>query len=339
MTQIKYFNVWDVIDAHPTINFFFFIGGRGIGKTYSALKEAYLREYKIAYTRKTKEQLTLSCNPIANPYKAINHDMGIDIRVEKGKPPVLTEYRKGKPFRQIGYGLDVSTNGNVRGADFSDITHIIYDEFIDVSNNGRKKDVSRFYNLYETVNRNRELKGEPAVKAIMLSNANKLDDELLMSLDLPDILMNMRVQEDGTTIFIDEKRALYVQLIEADETLMNAKMNTSLYKLTKGTAFYEMAINNEFTNDYFGDTKRVDFKELIPIVAYEDIYFYRHKYLNLLYVAKRKAQCPEYDKNTYKAFMRDYGFRINMIVCNGNAIYQSYNVKLKAKAILNNKVV
>ena len=41
-----------------------------------------------------------------------------------------------------------------------------------------------FFNLYETVNRNRELEGKEPVKVYMLSNSTSLDNEILAELSI-----------------------------------------------------------------------------------------------------------------------------------------------------------
>lgn len=334
-----YFNVWDRVHEYPNYTFYVFIGGRGRGKTFNALKGAYEQGLRFNYVRLTKEHLDTCCNPIANPFKAINAKLGIDVRVEKGKPPVLMEYREGKKYKPLGYGLATSTNGNIRGADFSDTSLIIYDEFINSSAKRTMFDeATYFFNLYETVNRNRELDGEPAVKALLLSNSNSLDNDLLRAWGLVDKIRELKGQDVEQTIFTDDERGVYIELIAPGE-FVEEKAQTALYRATKGTNFYEMALNNEFVNDYFGDVKQVDFRELTPLVNYEDLYFYRHKLKPIIYVSKRKAQCTSFTKQQYKVFMQSWGFRINMFICSGQVIFQNYNVKLDCKHLLKNDVL
>ena len=45
------------------------------------------------------------------------------------------------------------------------------------------------------------------------------------------------------------------------------KMKTRLYKLTKGTSFYDMSLENDFTSDYFGDLKKVNYNQLTPVCS------------------------------------------------------------------------
>ena len=67
--------------------------------------------------------------------------------------------------------MALSTFGNLRGVDFSDVDMIFFDEFVPQKNaRPIKAEAEAFFNLYETVNRNRELDGRPPVRVLMLSN-------------------------------------------------------------------------------------------------------------------------------------------------------------------------
>lgn len=339
-TKIKYYNIWERIEQYPGYNFYIAIGARGPGKTYGALSGLYDRDYKFVYTRLNKNQLSLSCTPKFNPYKKINENRGIDVRIEKGEPPVIVEYRDGKPFRELGYGVDVSTNGNVRGADMTDIKVMLYDEFTRDPNTRRtlKDEATPFFNLYETISRNREIEGEEPLLCILLSNANTLDNDILRSFGLVDKIMEIKTQHPEQNIFLDDDKGIFVELIDMPE-FREMKKNTAIYRATRGTQFYEMALNNEFTYDYFGDVKQIDYRELTPLVHYNKIYFYKHKVKNLLYISYRKSECPGFNDNNKKLFMQSWGFRINMLICAGLVVYQNYSIKMDCRHLLDNDAI
>ena len=106
------------------------------------------------------------------------------------------------------------------------------------------------------------------------------------------------------------------------------KSQTSLYKLTRGTAFYDMSINNEFTVDYFGDTRKLNYQEFTPLCGFKGIYFYKHKSKQLIYVTKRKANCQIYEDYQKEKFLRDYGFMIKNYIVANLIIYSDYDLKL-----------
>ena len=61
----------------------------------------------------------------------------------------------------------------------------IYDEYIAMSGERTIKDeFSAFLRFYETVNRNRELSGESAVKCYMLGNPNTMGNAYFLGWDL-----------------------------------------------------------------------------------------------------------------------------------------------------------
>lgn len=330
----KYTNIFKVIDKYYfkndyKINFFGFIGGRRLGKTYSALWQTYLRNLKILYVRLSKEQLDLSTSVATNPYKAINNNEATNILLEKCKGGAYIYDVKSKDNKEyLGMATALSTFGNMRGADFSDIDVIFFDEFMSYSpikTTTDKKEFNLLFNLVDTVNSNRELEGRPPVLVIIASNSESIDNNIIRTFGLGEEIHKMKVENRNT--YIDTERGLYFELIE-NKDVRDARSETSVYRLTKGTSYYEMALNNEFTNDYFGDVKQVNFKELVPIVNYNNIYFYKHKSKELLYVCKRKANCDSYTDLTKKAFKRDYGYMMEYYITNGLTIYSDYSTKM-----------
>lgn len=331
----KFTDVYKVIDRlYPKITFFIFIGGRRLGKTYSALYKTYLRNYKILYVRLSKEQLDLSTSIATNPYKAINNNEMTNIQLEKCKGGAYIYDVKSEDNKEyIGMATALSTFGNLRGADFSDIDVIFFDEFMTYSpikTTTDKKEFNLLFNLIDTVNSNRELEGKKPVLVIIASNSETIDNNIIRTFGLGEEIHKMKVE--GRKTYTDADRGLYLELIE-NKDVRDARAETSVYRLTKGTSYYDMALNNEFTNDYFGDVNKVDFKELIPAVAYNNIYFYKHKSKELLYICKRKADCDVYNDITKKAFKRNYGYMLEYYITNGLCIYADYSTKMDTQDI------
>ena len=185
-----YLNVWDYKDnAFP---FQIFTGARGTGKTYSALCGAVgIKEFndsvgeKFILMRRTQDELeSLSDGKAgegANPFKPINKAYGLNIGLVPIKKKIHGIYNRVKADdgtdvpsgAPIGYGIALSTIGTVRGVDMQDCSDCIYDEFIPESHvRSMRDEFSAFANAYETINRNRELAGLPALRMWLLSNAN-----------------------------------------------------------------------------------------------------------------------------------------------------------------------
>ena len=239
-----------------------------------------------------------------------------------------------EPKQAIGYGLSLSTFGNLRCVDFSDVDIIFFDEFINISPvNTIKGESILMFDLIETVNRNRELEGKKPIKIVLSSNAQTIDDDILRTLMLADKIQLMK--EKNEELYVDEYRGIFLKLLE-NKKVRDLKKKTRLYRLTEGTTFYEMALNNEFTKDFFGDIGRIDYKELKPLCSYNKYYFYEHKSKDILFVSYRKANCKHYDNRTIKIFKRDFGLRILWYMEAGSCFYADYNIKLSVKEVFKN---
>lgn len=324
-----------VTQEYPDLFIYLFIGGRQIGKTYSVLKGFVENADKFLYMRRTDVEQEIGLNEDSNPFKSINRDLGTNIYMSGNKKTggIIVREFDGDRKEIIGYTGALSTFGNMRGVDYTDVEYIYVDEFINMKKVDYVKDDGRLlFDTISTVNRNREILGENAVKIILTSNANSIDSNIIRSLRLDDVIYQMK--ENDFNVFIDEERGIYLELMKTPKNLKEKLANTKLAKLTRGTSFYDMAFENEFTTDYFGDIeKKVKYNELYPVVAYEKIFFYKHKYKNLMFATYRRAQCPRYYENTRNAFKRDYGYMMMTYIESGTMLYGSYGIKLDVKHI------
>ena len=78
--MVKWYRIPDNDKLRP---FTFIVGGRGIGKTYSAIDRC-ITDYpgKFLYMRNTKEQLQESCGCFGNPFKKWSADHNRDITMK-----------------------------------------------------------------------------------------------------------------------------------------------------------------------------------------------------------------------------------------------------------------
>lgn len=324
MESKLFFNFWEVVE---TTSFFLYIaiGGRGIGKTYSILDGLCNKQKsQFLYIRRTEEELKTSTTEGENPFKAINRDFNREIElVAEGKGYTIIEGET-----RLGKCGALSTFGKFRGADFNDIDYIFFDEFISTSpiDHLKKHEANLFFNLIETVQRNREILGKKSIKIILCANSNRLDSGIIKALELGEVIRQMKVKKVET--WTDEERGVFLTL-PRDLKITEMKKETSLYKLTKGTKFYDMSISNDFVADTFDDVKKIQANRLIPIVAFNNIYFYEIKGMNMLYATKRKTKCQSYNDDTKKAFLREYWFYLKIFIDGKKIYYSDYNVKLE----------
>lgn len=179
-----YVNIKGIIDLGLPFNFV--VGGRGTGKTYTALETVKEEDIKFMFMRRTQAQAELINKPDFSPFKSLNVDKGWNVIT---KP--LTKYNAGfyescegeAVGAPIGYTCALSTISNVRGFDAQDVKILVYDEFIPERHERPiKNEGAALLNAYETINRNRELKGHRPLQLLCLANSNDLSNPIFMEL-------------------------------------------------------------------------------------------------------------------------------------------------------------
>ena len=315
-----YYNVYNVLKYKKAFNFF--IGGRGIGKTYSALSLPLENKdfRKFLYLRNTEKQLAISQTELGNPFKKINSDKQLNIKFETIQD---MSYIKSDEQTIIGYGAALSTFKNLRGIDLSDVNYIIFDEFIEK----RKLSYDQFdafCHCYETINRNRELYGEPPVIVALLSNAQNIASPILAGFNLITEIESMR--NGGKNLKIKQN---YTISLPSGGRVRQEKYNTALYQMTRGTAFEDESLNNNFAyNDFYGVTYR-PLKNYKCICGVNNVYIYAEKNGNRFYCCRsRDSNVPFYNtKQTSILFMRAVGLAIRDAIARGMCEFSDYQVK------------
>lgn len=266
-------------------------GGRGTGKTYGALKEELIDHPELfLFMRRTKTQLGLIKKPELSPLGPINNDFDRDFTTASlGSDLIIWKDEDEEP---VGYGVALNTVSNIRGFEASGVKRIIYDEFIPEKHERPiKNEFDALMNAWETVNRNREIKGEAPCQLVMLSNSNDLANPVFMALGLVRIALRMR--EKGQNIYQDKKRGILLVDMQASP-ISERKRETAIYKLTQGTEFSRMALDNAFVYEDISENIRSrDLTAYRPIVTVGEITIYRHKSERLFYVCRHRQGSPE----------------------------------------------
>lgn len=300
--NFNWVNVWERAKrSHCPFNFF--IGARGTGKTYGGLlnqhKDFLADECgKFLYMRLTQAELDICATEEDNPYKKLNTRENWECHFEtipKSKLYTIVDDNNPEDKRTIGSARALATFGNVRGSDFSDYTHILFDEFAPAERVRRTPEIKMagylFSQAYETINRNRELDGEPPVCAIFLANAFRLDSDILSYYGLIPIIEAM--QKSGQKRATITERGIYIELCDAPD-IVEAKRETALYKALKGNKRLEAVnLNNTFTDYNLTLVKKRPVNEYFPLVRYEDLTIYQHKTNGTLYLKHINVECKE----------------------------------------------
>ncbi len=225
-------------------------GGRGIGKTYSALYHEITEksaDSKFIWLRDTERvcEVIMSGESLTAPIKKDHLDFPYveilrDGKLNKFYASDTADFEERK---EIGYLMALSTFKNSRGVDFSTTDIIYFDEFIPEVESVQKYDTGTlFLNAYETVNRNRELFGQDPVKIVMMTNTNNIYSPVLKALGLSDIVEDM--VEKGQKVF--DSADVHIEFIESKE-FTEKKSKTLIYRLTEDQTFKDSALNNQFT--------------------------------------------------------------------------------------------
>lgn len=345
MSEKLYVNIWDY--ASPEYPFQIFIGGRGTGKTYSALAGASSKALpdiqKYIFMRRTAQELDLMLDSDergegANPFKPINRNLDHNIGLRKIVKNLAGIYERinedGKLIATgppLGYGVALSTISSIRGIDFQDCSDWIYDEFIPEKHVRKIKDEgAALLNAYETINRNRELEGLPAIRLWMLANSNDIYNAIFVTLGIVSDIERM-IRKGKSDLYIKE-RGLAIHLISNNKEFVEKKKETALYKLTAGTQFYDMALNNDFAYNDFSLIEYRNIKGYRPVCAVDNAYIYRKKGDTEYYVTYAPGQCPKFDTRTEQErrnFMLRYGLGLMPRFVEGNIIFESFELKQK----------
>lgn len=341
---MEYINIWDYKDEHYP--FQIFIGGRGTGKTYSALSgcidgQHISQEDKFILMRRTAQELDLLLDSDrgegANPFKPINRDINRNIGMRSIVKNLAGIYNRelneegklkhvGEP---IGYGVALSTIASIRGIDFSDASDCIYDEFIPEKHIRKMKGESdALLNAYETINRNREFYGKKALGLWLLANSNDIYNEIFIGLKIVDVVEKM-IQSGKHDKYIPD-RGLAIHLLESPKEFVEKKSKTALYRLTAGSEFAEMSLANNFAYNDFSLVAHRNLKGYVPICAIDNATIYRKKGDREIYVSYANARVPKYNTKTEhekRRFMADFGLSLYQPFIDGCIIFESYALK------------
>lgn len=274
------------------------LGNRGGGKTYTCLRDCIQDGKKFIYLRRTQKEIQRiakkKVDVSLSPFEPLNKDFPEwNLEVEPLDEDIYTVTNGFDEKKSVGLMCPLSTFASMRGFSAPDIEVIIFDEFNpELHVRGIKNEDDAFFNMYETVNRNRELQGEKPVQVFLLGNTNNISIPILETLGLVEIIENM--QRKNKKMYSNKSRALFLLLME-DSDYIEQKSKTALYRLTAGTEFYEMALENKFAYNDFSDIGTRNLKEYALEMTTENFAVWRHKARNDYYVTKNTTGRIDYE--------------------------------------------
>ena len=256
------------------IPYIFVCGGRATGKTYSALLYALNKRKRFMFLRNSQTQVKRLMQPQYNVFKKLNADQGEDIQVKKdGDSGIFYDKKREE---EIGYLAALSTFSNFRGPDLSDVELIVWDEFIPEAQERIVANIGTvFMNAYETISRNREIEGRPALPVLFLANSNRLDNPIFVELGL--VREAEKMTKKGIQYKINRERG-YMIIFLNESPISKKKQDTALYKLVgERSSFYQMSIANSFNMEDTDLIRSLPLREYNPLVNVGELTIYQHK--------------------------------------------------------------
>lgn len=335
-----FLNIPYIYDNGKVFNFL--IGGRGIGKTYGMLKEVINRGDKFIYMRRTQKQIDMCTMDSFNPFKTLNDDLGLNIRacsIGNGFS-AFYNFEKNADGKDVatgevlGYPFALSTIGNIRSIDLSDVDIIIFEEFMrSAVEKPIKDEFIKFTDGYETANRNREIIGKPPIKVFFLSNSNSIDNDYFVSLEL--VITVEKLIKNHKMIYTDDERDLLLCIFR-DSPISQKKKNTAMYKLLKGNEYASMSLENEFVDDDISFVKPRPLQEYNALCTLGELTIYEHKSNETYYISPHvKGNPPRYNltKNSKAMFFQNFGY-LRFIMGEGLATFETYYSQILFKKYL-----
>lgn len=314
------------------------IGPRGCGKTYSVLdymQEVSSAKSKFIYMRRDGTEIDSCASEYGNPFKALNADKGYLV-----EPFQISKFngfgiQKGEG-NAIGYGVALSTFASMRSQDFSDVDRIFFEEFIPEKHKRKiKGEGQALLNVYETINRNRELKGEKPVELIMCANGIDLANPILMELRATSIIAKMLA--NGQRRVTIPERGLYIELIPRTK-VSDLKQKTALYKLASDD-FSIDALETRFRGadlDYV--KKNTNQRSYKPEFKFGDYVIFSNK--EHFYVAESGMPCKvEIPERELQRFKMVFGPKYRILRGMGRIYFDDYVTLTLFDAYLDYEVV
>lgn len=334
-----FLDLWDYDD--PSYPFQVFIGAYGTGKSYSVLKGAVERKVDFIYMRRTKDAFDSCCSSpkgdAGNPFEPINRDTGWNIGLHKLSDKIAGIYHRkidDKGFPQpeglpIGKALYLPGLAKVRGAGLESCELIFYDEFIKELHEPKMRGEFRaIMRGYETINRNKEMRGEPPCRLWMVSNAEDIYNEVLIGLGVVSDCERMARKGQEHKYYKD--RGLAIHLLHSSPEFMKRKSETAIMKLMAGTQYAEVGLENKFANN---DFSLVEYRRLggyRPLVKLDMACVYQKKGERAIYVSYAPSKCESYTASQMQdelMFRRRYAIVLQEAFREGRMYFESYELK------------
>ena len=357
---MNYYSIRDDIDRYPDAWCYLIIGGRFRGKTYSSLSDCLDSDRPFIFIKRTMDDvdaMTAMTGKVTskvkdlgtddlNPFSAINRDRGTDIQsfgIRTGIAGFWNSSRdeegninpQGSPV-----GMAFALNGvtKYKGMELASAKQeqwIIFDEFIpNIYDRVNRKEGIQLLDFYQTVSRDRPLRGLDEIKLICLANATSINNPVFDVLDVMDTVAEMQATmlKDGEAEIYLEDRGILIHQLRDDPEAMKVLSRTGIYKAMKDTPWGKMSYGNQFAYNDFSNVSRKALKGYRCLFGYtyrdKVVYIY---FNNGIYYITDSRGDPEriYDlnrENDQKAMFYDWVYLIRDACISDSVRFKTYSM-------------
>lgn len=308
----------EIIESGPP--FIFIAAARGTGKTYGALRHYASQRRQIMLLRRTQNEADLQLDHDSSSFLEPLEDLGEDYYIDKKKSTGRVILQKDD--FPLAFVAALSTFANVRGSfNFSSVTDIFYDEFIAEPHVRKiKNEGMALANLFESVNRNRELIGREPVKLVCAANSVNMANDIFMYFNLIQDAEQMLASGEDMRLIGNK-----LLIIPQRSPVSMKKSKTALYQAVD-KEFSDMAIKNKFILNDFSYVGRRNLRDYELLFNAGLLYFYRHKADNIFYVTQTVGQTKNRYGSGYAAMekLRRDKWRWPALYLDGMIYFDSY---------------
>ena len=289
-----YYDVRNDLKAYPDAWCIVTWSKRGAGKTYSMLRKGVEDEECLLYMKRTNDDIDFLCSASKidtitkkdpSPYAPLNRDFGWNIKpvlISKGYAGFFPKNSDNEAVGEaVSFALSLNNIKQFKGFDFSYSPYMVLDEFIPQTGEiVKKKEGEMLLDMYMTVSRDREARGNDPLKLILFANAEQISTPITNTLEIVDEMAEL--DASGESYLYIEERGILLHHITPEECPVIEAEQKGIYKGMAGTAWAEKVFEGRFTNNDFSNVRKKK-----SLKGYSCLYAVRHK-RKWLYIYKNK---------------------------------------------------
>ena len=280
-----YYDIQDDFKKYPDCWCYAIVGGRNTGKTYSCLSDAKENNKGFIFIKRTNldvnnlcagghvhnKKMEMDFDFDLSPFADLNDDKSWNVKANKifdGLGGFWDYDAEDNLIKREPLGYIFSLNRVAKFKGFGGLrkcSEMIFDEFIASPwERVSKEEGNQLMDLYKTVSRDREHRGQPALKLIMLANANDISNPVFNTLQITDDVAEMVARGDEYMCV----RGIMIHLLKDNPEFYENESKTAIYQAMHDTTWGRMAFDNEFSrNDFSYIKKHINIKKAVPVCS------------------------------------------------------------------------